>query len=468
MNPSVFIKESLLDATAAEAFAWHARPGAIERLSPPWDPLRVISRTGGIQPGAEVVMRLKAGPFPFRWQARHTEYEEGRLFQDEQIRGPFASWSHTHRFEAVGEGRCRLQDTVRYLPPLAGLTRPIAGPLIRRQLERIFAFRHRLTAADLALHRQYRDQPRQTVVISGAGGLIGSRLVPFLTTGGHRVLKLVRRQPVAEDEIFWDPAAGRIDTDRLEAARPDAVIHLAGANVGQGRWTAARKKEILDSREKGTTLIAATLARMEHAPRSFLSASAIGFYGDRGEELLTEKSGPGEGFLARVCRQWEDAVSPAVEQGIRAVKMRIGVVLTPEGGALKQYLPLFRAGLGGRIGSGRQYISWIGMDDAVGAIYSLLMSEDAAGPVNVVSPRPVTSREFARILGQVLRRPAIMPVPAGLVKLAYGEMGQEAVLFSARVEPSRLIEARYPFMYSRLRPCLSHLLGKPDTRGVHE
>ncbi|MFP4444848.1 MAG: TIGR01777 family oxidoreductase [Desulfosudaceae bacterium] len=460
MSQTIFEKESVLAASAEEAFAWHARPGAIERLSPPWDPLTVIRRSGGIQPGAEVVMRLAAGPFFCTWHARHTDYEENRLFRDEQLRGPFARWTHTHFFEPLGPDQCRLRDTIRFVAPLAGLTGPLADPIIRRRLVRIFAFRHRLTAADLVQHRQFRDYPRQTVLISGAGGLIGSRLVPFLTTGGHRVVRLVRWQPQTDEEIFWDPAAGRIDSAKLATAQPDAVIHLAGENVGQGRWTPARKKEIIDSREKGTTLVAAALAGMKRPPRTFLSASAIGFYGDRGEEWLTEKSAPGGGFLARVCRQWEDAVRPAVAAGIRTVRMRIGVVLTPEGGALKELLPLFRLGLGGRIGSGRQYISWIGMDDAVGAIYTLLMRENVFGPVNIVAPHPATNAEFARALAGVLGRPAVLPVPATLIRAVFGEMGKETVLFGARARPDRLAKQAYPFQYPQLPDCLAHQLGR--------
>ncbi|MEW6076716.1 MAG: TIGR01777 family oxidoreductase [Thermodesulfobacteriota bacterium] len=457
---AIFSRQALLDADVKDVFAWHARPGAIERLSPPWDPLKVIRRSGGILPGAEVVLRMKAGPVPYHWHARHTRYEEDRLFEDGQVRGPFAEWVHTHAFEPAGDGQCRLTDTVRFRLPLAAVTQPLFSPLVIRKLERIFAFRHRVTAADLALHRQFGDRPRQTIVITGAGGVIGSRLVPFLTTGGHRVLTLVRRPPKTDSEIFWNPAAGQIDSERLEAARPDAVIHLAGENIGEGRWTAEKKRRIIDSREKGTTLITGAMARMARPPGSFLSASAIGYYGDRGDEIMTETSGPGGNFISRVCTGWEAAVQPAVDAGIRVVLMRIGVVLTPEGGALKKMLPLFRAGLGGRMGTGKQYLSWIGMDDAVGAIYHLLMRPDIAGPVNLVSPEPVTNTEFARILGKVLSRPAVLPVPEIMIKLAFGEMGREVPLAGTRVLPEKLLEHGYSFQYPQLPSCLAHLLGK--------
>ncbi len=457
---TVFSRESVLNEDAATVFAWHARPGAIERLSPPWDPLQVIRRTGGIRPGARVVLRMKLGPVPYRWHARHTRYEENRLFEDEQVRGPFAEWVHTHAFEPVDDGRCRLKDTVNFRLPLSLISHPLAAGLVKRQLSRIFAFRHRVTAADLSLHRLFADQPRLTVLVSGANGLIGSRLVPFLTTGGHRVVKLVRRPVENDDELYWDPAAGKIDRAGMAAVRPDAVIHLAGENIGQGRWTPAKKRRIIDSRVNGTTLLAAAMAEMAHPPRAFLSASAIGFYGDRGAETLTECATPGEAFLCRVCEDWEAAVKPAADAGIRVVRMRIGVVLTPEGGAMKKMLPLFRLGLGGRIGSGRQYLSWIGMDDAVGAVYFLLMRSDVSGPVNIVSPEPVTNVTFARILGRVLGRPAVLPVPAMLVKTFFGEMGRETVLAGARVCPETLLKSDYPFFYPQLPACLEHLLGK--------
>ena len=274
------------------------------------------------------------------------------------------------------------------------------------------------------------------------------------------MIRLVRRPPENDDEIFWDPAAEKIDADGLAAAQPDAVIHLAGENIGEGRWTPAKKKVIIDSRVKGTRLIATTLAGLSKRPHTLLSASAIGFYGDRGGDLMDEAAGSGTDFVCHVCRLWEDAAQPAVEAGIRVVRMRIGVVLTPEGGALGKMLPLFRLGLGGRIGSGGQYLSWIGMDDAVGAVYHLLMRPDVSGPVNLVAPNPVTNAEFTRILGRVLERPAILPVPATIIRAAFGEMGKEVALGGTRVKPEKLREINYPFQYSELHRYLQHTLGK--------
>lgn len=298
------------------------------------------------------------------------------------------------------------------------------------------------------------------ILVTGASGLIGSALVPFLSAGGHDVIRLVRSEPKAgEAAVRWDPEAGTIDAAGLDGL--DAVVHLAGENVAEGRWTAEKKRRIRDSRVKGTRLLCEALAGLARPPRVLVSASAVGYYGDRGDELLTEESPPGSGFLAGVAREWEAAAEPARRAGIRVVHPRMGAVLTPAGGALAKMLPPFRAGLGGRVGSGRQYLSWIAIDDLLGAILHLLVTEVLQGPVNVVAPRPVTSSEFAATLGRVLGRPARLAMPAFAARLAFGEMADEVLLASARVTPERLVASGYRFRYPELEGALRHLLGKP-------
>jgi uncharacterized protein (TIGR01777 family) len=460
MITDTFTRQSIIDADARTLFSWHARPGAIERLSPPWDPLEVIFRTGGIDVGARVVLKMFAGPVPYRWHARHTVYEENQKFVDEQVKGPMAFWRHTHAFEPAGENQCRLIDTIDYRLPLYPLTRFPGKLLVENKLARIFAWRHRITAFDMALHRRFNKKGPMTVLISGASGVLASALIPLLTTGGHRVVRLVRRKPSAENEVFWNPADNVIDTDALKSHAIDAVIHLAGEHVGTGRWTDAKKKTIIDSRQQGTRLLAETAARLSPRPGVFLCASATGFYGERGEAVLTENDGPGNDFLAKVCKIWEASVQPATDAGIRTVRMRIGVVLTPKGGALQRLLLPFQLGMGGRLGNGRQYLSWIGIDDAIGAIFYLLMNETVSGPVNVVSPSPVTNAEFTRTLATVLCRPALMPVPATAIDLAFGEMGTTVLLTSTRVAPSKLTESGYCFGWPDLEGALRHILGK--------
>jgi uncharacterized protein len=296
------------------------------------------------------------------------------------------------------------------------------------------------------------------ILVTGASGLIGSALVSFLTAGGHGVTRLVRSQPKpGEKAVRWDPMAGSIDASAFE--RIEAVVHLAGENIAQ-RWTAAKKAMIRDSRVKGTQVLCAALAGLATPPKVLVSASAIGYYGDRGAEILTEESPPGTGFLADVCRDWEAATEPARQHGIRVVRLRLGVVLSPAGGALAKLLPPFRAGLGGVLGSGRQYMSWIALDDAVGAIQHAIATDALQGPTNAVAPQTVTNHEFTKTLGEVLGRPTVLPLPAFAARLMFGEMADELLLASARVQPAKLLASGYGFRYPELEGALRHLLAR--------
>jgi uncharacterized protein (TIGR01777 family) len=283
--------------------------------------------------------------------------------------------------------------------------------------------------------------------------MVGSALIPALATAGHSVVRLVRRNPAA-DEIPWDPTAGA-EAAALEGV--DAVVHLAGESIA-GRWTAAKKARIRDSRAQGTSTLAAALARATQRPKVMVCASAIGIYGDRGDEVLREESGLGSDFLAEVGRQWEAATEPASKAGIRVVSLRIGVVLSTRGGALAQMLPPFRMGAGGRIGSGRQWMSWITLDDLVGVIQHALAIDSLRGPVNTVAPNPVTNAEFTRTLGEALHRPTIFPLPAFMVRLIFGEMGDALLLSSQRVDCGKLLASGYRFRYPELRLALEALL----------
>lgn len=304
-----------------------------------------------------------------------------------------------------------------------------------------------------------------TILVTGSSGLIGSALIPALTREGHRVIRLVRAEPKpGEAAIRWDPEAGAMETTGLP--RLDAVVHLAGENIA-GRWTAGKKTRIRNSRVEGTRLLSESLARLPEPPNVLVCASATGYYGDRGEELLREESAPGSGFLAEVCREWEAAADVAVQRGIRVVHLRFGLVLSPKGGALAKMLLPFRMGMGGIVGSGRQYWSWIALDDAVSAIHHALTTDTLRGPVNVVSPHPVTNREFTRTLGRVLGRPTPFPVPAFAARLAFGEMADALLLASARVEPAKLLATGYRFRHPELEGALRHLLGKTSGRDLY-
>jgi len=300
------------------------------------------------------------------------------------------------------------------------------------------------------------------VVVSGSRGLVGAALVPFLTADGHRVTRLVRRTAAKPDEAAWDPVRDAVDASRLDGA--DGVVHLAGENIAAGRWTSARKAEIRRSRVDGTRTLCEALARLPHPPKILVSASAIGLYGDRGAEVLTEKSAPGTGFLADVCREWEAATGPASRAGIRVVNLRFGMILSPRGGALRKLLLPFRLGMGGRIGSGEQFVSWIVLDDAIRLLHHVLYEETVRGPVNAVAPAPVTNAEFARTLARILRRPTLLPVPAFAARLAFGEMADALLLASARVIPARLRAWGYRFRFPELEAALRHTLGRVETR----
>jgi uncharacterized protein (TIGR01777 family) len=294
------------------------------------------------------------------------------------------------------------------------------------------------------------------ILISGSHGLVGKALVRSLESDGHEIFRLVRHAPGSDSEIEWSPDRYSIALACLEGF--DAVVHLAGESIASGRWNEERKRKIRDSRVKGTKLLSDALANLARPPKTLISASAIGCYGNRGDELLTEASPPGNDFLARVCVEWENATAHATEKGIRVVNTRFGIILDSKGGALAKMLTPFRMGVGGRIGSGKQWMSWIALDDVVGAIEHVLVSETVNGPVNFVAPNPVRNAEFTRTLGKALSRPTIFPIPAFGVRMVFGEMADALLLSSQRVEPERLKAAEYEFKYSQLEGALRHVL----------
>jgi uncharacterized protein (TIGR01777 family) len=286
------------------------------------------------------------------------------------------------------------------------------------------------------------------IAVTGSTGLVGSALVSTFDRNGHEAVRLTRGRD-------WDPEAGTANVAAFTGC--EAVVHLAGESIAGGRWTASRKQRILDSRVKGTKLIAETVSRLNQPPKVLVSASAIGYYGDRGREILREDSPSGTGFLAEVCRQWEAAAGAAAQNGIRVVYLRTGLVLSSRGGAMGKMLLPFKLGVGGKIGSGEQYWSWISLDDLCAGILHCIQSE-LRGPVNMVSPSPVTNLEFTKTLGRVLGRPTIFPMPAFAARLALGEMANELLLASARVEPAKLASSRFVFRHKEVEPALRYLL----------
>jgi uncharacterized protein (TIGR01777 family) len=442
--------ESVVDHPLAEVFAWHTRPGAMTRLVPPWQPMKVVAETQSLADG-RAVLGLPGG---LRWVAQHdtSGFDPPHRFVDVlSSAGPLSwparvigRWRHTHEFREVPSGT-RVCDHVDTSVPAAAL-------------RSTFVYRHRQLADDLAAHREARaaGAGSMVVAVTGASGLVGSALVAFLSTGGHRVIRLVRREARNDLERQWNP--NRPAPDLLDGV--DAVVHLAGASIA-GRFTDEHKAAIRDSRVEPTRRLAEVAASADDGPRTFVSASAIGYYGfDRGDALLCEESVRGDGFLADVVADWEAATAPAAEAGLRVVAVRTGIVQSASGGTLKLMRPLFAAGLGGRLGSGEQWLSWIGLDDLLDVYHRALYDTRLTGPVNAVAPEPVRNADYTRALARVLHRPSVVPVPSFGPRLLLGEEGsRELAEANQRVVPTKLQMLGHRFRRSTLSDALAHELG---------
>ncbi|MEY3012532.1 MAG: hypothetical protein RIT45_1267 [Pseudomonadota bacterium] len=452
--------ETALPVPAPVAFAWHDRPGALRRLLPPWQSMRVLRDDASLQVGSRVVMQLRfvGLPMPRAWHARHVAYEPPHVFEDIAERGPFAHWRHRHRFLPAGPDGvdARLRDEVQWSLPFAAMTQPLLGRWVRGELQRMFDFRHRRTREDLQRHAAFDANlagRRLRVGITGATGAIGAELTAFLQTGGHHVVGFGRRP----GQAHFDAEAGTIDAAALDGL--DVVVHLAGTTIGQ-RWTDAAQRSIRRSREVGTRALAEAMASRPDGPRRLVSVSAVGWYGDRTTRVDAD-SEPGQGFAAEVAAAWEGAAEPARAAGLSVVNPRMAVVLDPRSGALHRMLPAFRAGVGGPVGHGRQAMPWIALDDAVYGLAALAVDPALAleGPVDLVAPQAVAQAEFARTLGRVLGRPAVLPLPALAVRTLFGAMGDELLLRGAPVHPTHLLRAGFRFAYPDLEGALRHLLG---------
>jgi len=456
---------------------WHERPGALVRLTPPGLASLDAPGDGGLREGRIVGARLGPAVLPDlvrpHWVLRHREHDPDHgHFVDQQVHGPWRIWRHEHTFASAGG------DDSADAGPTTGTGSGSSGrgtaihdeieielphrlerlePLVETRVRRVLAFRDRQLHDDLAFHARYADVPRRTIAITGSSGLIGTQLAALLETGGHTVRRMVRENDVGPGEISWDPQAGELDPADLEGV--DVVVNLAGRSIAT-RWTAAARREIRDSRLHGTMLISRTLAGMRDGPSALVQASAIGVYGPRRPgELLTEADPGGEGFLADLVRDWERSSHAAADAGVRVAQVRTGIALSDAGGSLLPQLPLFLAGMGGRLTDGGAMTSWISLDDIVRTFAHAALRADVEGPLNGVGPEPVTAREFARTLGRVLHRPALVPVPPIGPKLVLGGaaadelIGVDQNVSSARLEASGFVPA-----HDRLEDALRHVL----------
>ena len=448
-----------LPLSPSKLFEWHEREGAFQRLCPPWDPVDIKFTDGHIRDGAQVKLKVK-GPLgvPLSLEVVHQGYEAGVQFQDRQQRGPFAHWLHTHTMGVEDDPqRARLIDSIEYKLPLGFLGELGGGSIVRHRLAQLFYYRHQVMRHDLSLHQRLGNQ-KLHFAISGSSGLLGRELCALLTTGGHRVTRLTRSP--AEGARVW-----RVPEKVPQLDDVDVVIHLAGEPVAE-RWTPDKRRRILESRVLRTRALAQALAdaraRGVTRTQTLISASGIGYYGYRGHDhkSFDESTPLGEGFLAEVCDQWEAACEPATDAGIRVVKARIGIVLSPLGGALGKLLLPFSLGVGGRMGSGHQWMSWISIHDVVGALYECALQPQLEGPVNLTSPHPVKNNEFVKTLGKVLGRPTLFPAPALALKIAFGDMANETILASQNAVPRKLMSVGYPFMHQTLEEAIRFELGR--------
>ncbi len=450
MRARQFMWRSSLRYPASEVFAWYERVGAFERLNAPWRPVSFISPSQPLALGTEVDIRLPVfGPVRIPWRLRHSRFVKNEVFRDEQIAGPFKAWKHDHKFIKEGERLTTMLDEIEYTLPCFGR---VADFQIRRELTRLFAHRHAILRSDLELHARWRDKPRKSILIAGGSGFIGSALRAFLNTAGHRVISLVRRPARDASERAWYP-----DKDELSSSvfnDIDVVINLGGENIANKRWSESRKARLWKSRTQGTALLARTIASLKSKPELAIMGSAVGFYGNRGSEILDEQATAGRGFLAELAQAWESAALPLADSSCRLASIRIGTVLNIGGGALQKMVPAFLAGVGGPLGDGQQYMSWIALQDLLGAIEHIIYTPLIMGPINLAAPEPCTNNDFSKTLGQVLRRPSWLRMPETLLRVIFGEMVDEVLLASCGAIPSRLLSSGYQFVTPNLREAL--------------
>jgi len=467
----VFIKRSTIPCNVNTLFDYHERSGGLERLMPPWSGMNIISQKGGIKNDAITIFRINLGkPISFKWVAKHFGYIPNRQFQDQMIKGPFKKWIHTHSFIPQGSDQCILEDKIDYELKFGKISSKIFQKNIQNFLNQVFLYRHRILVNDLYFETIGLEQGKK-ILITGSHGLIGSALIPLLSNiGKHKITCLVRsnnskyssQSQAFKNIIFWDPAHNKLNHQELEGY--DVIIHLGGENIF-GRWTDIKKNKILDSRIKSTNLLSESLTKLSNPPSLLICASAIGYYGNRPNETLTEESSPAKGFLSEVCQQWENATKHASEIGIRVVNTRFGIVLTPKGGILQKLLEPFKFGVDITLGGNKdRYISWISIEDVIKSIFYSITNKAIRGAVNIVAPKPITYFEFSNILKKILNPKLSIQLNPNLTKLIFGQMSDELLYTNAYVIPEKLISTGYKFFNPELEDTLRLLLGRLELK----
>ena len=450
-----FVFRAKYPLSVEDLFAWHERPGVFERLMPAWEKVKVLDRNPGIEVGNKTTLQFPLGLAKLNWTVGHTEYEANKRFVDEQVKGPFSFYRHEHVFEALDANSCEITDTIHYALPGGSFSHFFLDRYVQKRFAQVFAYRRHVLTHDLLLYKRYSDK-KLKVLVSGATGMVGSALIPLLESMGHTVFRLVRGRVEGDRDILWDPDQEKLPLEMCEGA--DVFVHLAGDNIASARWSEEKKQKIFDSRVKVTQFLVRKLNELQEAPKVLLSASAVGYYGDRGDELLSEESKVGNDFLAKVCSRWESACEDYTKG--RVACLRFGAILSPVGGALQKMLLPFKMGAGGILGHGKQYFPWVALPDVLDSIYHTMMTESVTGPVNVVAPHQITNYQYTKALGSVLGRPTIFPMPAKVARLAFGEMAEALLLASQRVEAKKLVQTGMVFRYQSIESALRHLLGK--------
>ncbi len=462
-----FERSSAIDCDRQDLFQYHANPGVLNRLIPPWENIAIERRSDSLAVGSEVVIRNSLFGVPVRWHARHTCLHAPESFQDIQLSGPFKAWVHDHVFESKGKGHSILLDRVQFETKFGSLGK-LGLPLVRSKLRAMFAFRHRTTQADLTLQsflRQHTANRVRRIGVTGSTGLIGRRLIDLISVMGHQAVRILRPAsidrtqefPLSSKSVLWRPGTGFSDEPVMQNL--DAVIHLAGKGIASSRWTDSAKRAIRESRVEGTQTLVRDLRKLDSPPKAFVCASGVGIYGDRSSEVLDESTPPGNDFLSELARDWESAAMEFGTAGNRVAIGRLGIALHPRQGALAKLLVPFQLGLGGPVGNGRQYWSWIHVDDAAAAFLYLAANPNCTGAYNLVAPEQTDNRTFSKTLGRVLNRRSLLPAPAFALRIMLGEMADAMLLASTRANCRRLIEDGFPFRATHLEDCLRHVLG---------
>lgn len=445
---------SIIKKPASEVLNWHLRDSSLTRSIPPWE--TIFFHQTSCKPNeqrGEVKCRTKVGPFTFHGDFHYDEYHDKEHFSLVQRRGLFTHFKLVTEVIPLEERSSELVETLEYeLPTYAFWIK------LDKRLERVFRYKHALIQQDLDIFERYPYEKPKKILLTGSHGFVGRQLTPFLECLGHEVTCLVRSEAQAcRNAFFWDPDKRFIEREKLEGF--DAVIHLAGENIMARRWTPEVKGELMRSRCQSTDFLVKALCELRKPPEIFLCASAVGYYGDAGDVKVDESSGPrSHSFLSEICKCWEEACLPLKSLGTRVANMRFGMVLSRQGGALKRLLPIFKMGIGGRLGSGEQMISWIALDDLLAALYHILMTPDLEGPFNFSAPGAVNNETFSKELSLALHRWRGPPVPAFLLHLLLGQRAEEVLLSGARAEPKKLIDSGFFFRYPTLKQAFAHVL----------